>query len=188
MDALLPALVVALIAELGDRTQWLAMLLGDRYRRPAAVLVGIALAAAVNMAAAAAAGIASAALVDHRAIRALIGLALLLAGIGAFFRAKAPPPIDGWKLGTFASSFGAFSILQFGDKTQFAAMAIAAGSGSPWLAAIGATLGVTIANIPAVVLGERWRTIAPLHAIRIGAGVVLALAGFGIGASAIGIV
>lgn len=177
MDALIPAFVVALLAELGDRTQLLAQLLGMRFRRPAAVLAGIALAAIANMALAAVVGAEIASHINHRAIRLLTGVGLLLAASGAVFRVKPVEPVGGWKLGAFLSSAGAFFILALGDKTQFVTAAIAAGSGQPVLAAIGAAAGITLANAPAVVLGDRWPALVSMRAIRIGVGIVLALAG-----------
>ncbi|WBO23112.1 TMEM165/GDT1 family protein [Sphingomonas abietis] len=177
MDALVPAFMVALLAEFGDRTQWLVMLLGDRFRTPAAVIAGIALAAVLNMAIGGAVGMEIAAYIPHRPVQLMTGVGLILAASGAPFRVKPPPTVATWKLGAFFSSAGAFFILALGDKTQFVTGAIAAGSGSPWLAAAGAAAGVTVANVPAVLLGERWSQIVPLRAIRIAAGVLLALAG-----------
>jgi putative Ca2+/H+ antiporter (TMEM165/GDT1 family) len=177
MDALIPAFIVAALAELGDRTQLLAILLGTRFRSPAAVIAGIAIAALATMALGAAAGAAAAAAVSHRALQLMTGLALLLAGAGGFFGVKAAPPIDGWRLGALASSAGAFFILEFGDKTQFVTAAIAGGSGRPVLTAIGAAAGVAIGNVPAVVLGERWPKLVPLRLIRGIVGAVLVLAG-----------
>ena len=187
MDALVPAFVVALLAEIGDRTQLLAMLLGDRFRKPAAVLGGIALAALLNMAIAAAFGAEVALHINHRAIRLMTGVGLVLAASGAAFRVKPAGSIDRWTIGAFASSAGAFFILALGDKTQFVTGAIAAGSGQPMLAAIGAAAGVTVANAPAVVLGQRWPVLAPLRAIRIGAGIALALAGLYLAIGALGL-
>lgn len=177
MDALVPAFLIALLAELGDRTQLLAMALGDRYRRPGAVIAGIALAAILNMGVAGAVGMEIAAYIPHRPVQLLTGVALLLAASGAAFRVKAPPTVDTWRLGAFLSSAGAFFILALGDKTQFAIGALAAGSGYPWLAAAGGAAGVTVANIPPVILGERWPQVVPLRWLRIGAGILLGLAG-----------
>jgi putative Ca2+/H+ antiporter (TMEM165/GDT1 family) len=187
MDALVPAFIVALLAEIGDATQLLAMLLGARFRSPAPVIAGIALAALANMGLGAAAGYELGDVVNHRAIQLMTGLALLLAGGGALFRAKAPDPVDGWKLGAFASSAGAFFILSLFDKTQFVVAALAAGSGGPVLAAIGAAAGVTVANAPAVVLADRWPAMVPLVALRRVAGLLLALAGLYVGFAALGI-
>lgn len=187
MDALIPALIAALLAECGDRTQLLGCALGHRYRSAAAVIAGIALAAGINAALAAAAGGAAAALVDHRALRLLTGLSLVLAGVGALFRPKPAPDLSGWRLGAFASSAGSFLILAFGDKTQFVTAAIAGASDRPVFAGIGSAMGVTIANVPAVILGERWPALVPLRAIRLAAGAALAVAGLAVAALALGI-
>ena len=177
MDALVPAFLIALLAELGDRTQWLAMALGERYRKPGAVIAGITLAAILNMAIAGAVGMEIAAHIPHRPVQLLTGVALILAASGALSRVKAPPTVETWRLGAFLSSAGAFFILALGDKTQFAVGALAAGSGYPWLAAAGGAAGVTVANMPAVILGDRWPEVAPLRWLRSGAGVLLGLAG-----------
>jgi len=177
MDALVPAFLIALLAELGDRTQLLAMALGGHFRRPGAVIAGIALAAILNMVIAGAVGMEIAAYIPHRPVQLLTGVALILAASGAFFRVKAPHTIETWRLGAFLSSAGAFFILALGDKTQFAIGALAAGSGYPWLAAAGGAVGIIVANVPAVILGDRWTTIAPLRWFRLGAGVLLGLAG-----------
>jgi putative Ca2+/H+ antiporter (TMEM165/GDT1 family) len=177
MDALVPAFLIALLAELGDRTQLLAMALGDRFRRPGAVIAGIALAAILNMAIAGAIGLEIAAYIPHRPVQLLTGVALILAASGALFRVKAPPTVETWRLGAVLSSAGAFFILAFGDKTQFAIGALAAGSGYPWLAVAGGAAGVIAAHAPAVMLGERWPAVAPLRWLRAGAGLLLGLAG-----------
>jgi len=187
MDALVPAFIIALLIETGDRTQLLAGLLGARFRRPAAVLGGIALATLLNMALAGVAGAEIAEHINHRAIRLMTGLALLLAGGGAFFRPKPPPAVERWTLGAFLSSAGAFFILAFGEKAQFATAAIAAGSGQPALAAAGAVAGVVLAQVPAVVLGERWPGPVPLRAIRMVAGALMAIAGLVLAIGALGI-
>lgn len=177
MDALLPALIVAALAELGDGTNLLAMLLGRRFGRSLPVLIGIALAAALTMGLGAAAGHAATAVVNHRALLLMTGLALLIAGGSALFRVKPPAAPDGWRLGALVSSFGAFFILEFGDKTQFVIAALAGSSGHPALAAAGGAAGVTLASVPAVLLGDKWTTLAPWRAIRAGIGVVLIVAG-----------
>ena len=177
MDALIPAFIVAALAEIGDRTQLLAILLGTRFRRPAAVIAGIAVAALATMALGAAAGAAAAAAVSHRALQLMTGLALVLAGAGGVSLVKPAPPVERWRLGALASSAGAFFILEFGDKTQFVVAAIAGGSGHPVLTAIGAAAGVVAADAPAVVLGERWPRLVPLRVVRAIVGAVLVLAG-----------
>jgi Ca2+/H+ antiporter, TMEM165/GDT1 family len=188
MDALLPALIVAALAEFGDRTQFLAILLGKRFGKPGAVIAGIALAALLSCAIGAAAGAVIATRINHRAIQLMTGVALILAGGGAALRVKPADPVDGWRLGAFLSSAAAFFLYALFDKTQFMILAIAAGSLQPVPAAIGGAIGVALANAPAVVLGERWPRLVPLRAIRLGAGLILLVAGLFIALQALQIV
>lgn len=188
MDALVPAFIVAALIEFGDRTQLLAILLSKRFGNAGAVLAGIAVAALLNMAIGVAAGVAIAGFVNHTAILLLTGLALIFAGIGAVFRVKPAESVDSWRIGAFASSLGAFFIYALGDKTQFIAVTFSAGSGYPVLTAIGAAAGTLAANVPAVVLGDRWPDIAPLRAMRIGAALLVTLAGLVLAVRALGLV
>ncbi|HEY0270777.1 MAG TPA: TMEM165/GDT1 family protein [Sphingomonas sp.] len=188
MDALVPAFVVAGLLELGDSTQFLAMLLGARFRAPLAVLAGILLAALANMALGAAAGTLIALEINHRAILLMTGLSLILAGGGAQFRVTRPDPVDSWRLGAFLSPALAFFILALFDKTQFVAATISAASGQPVATTIGAAAGITAANAPAVLLGERWPRIAPLRAIRIAIGALLVIAGLYLAFGALGLI
>jgi putative Ca2+/H+ antiporter (TMEM165/GDT1 family) len=188
MDALLPALIVAALAEIGDRTQRLAMLLGKRFARPGAVIAGIALAALLSCGIAAALGSVLATEIDHRAIRLMTGVALLLAGGGAALRVKPADPVDGWRLGPFLSSAAAFFLYALFDKTQFVVAAIAGGSLQPVATAVGGAIGITLVHAPAVVLGDRLPRLVPLAALRTAAGIVLAIAGIVIGLSALQII
>lgn len=188
MDALVPAFIVAALIEFGDRTQLLAILLSKRFGRPGAVLAGIALGALLNMAIGVAAGIAIAGFINHTAIMLMTGLALIFAGVGAPFRVKPPESVDGWRIGAFASSLGVFFLYALGDKTQFVAVTFSAGNGYPILTAIGAAAGTLAANVPAVILGDRWPEIVPLRPIRIGIGIVLVLAGIILAVQALGLV
>lgn len=188
MDALIPAFVLGAACEMGDRTQALAAALGDRYRRPVAIVAGIGVAAAVNMGIAGAGGGALTQAAPHSALLLLTALALLFAGVGAFLPAKPAPALDGWRLGAFASSCGSFLILAFGDKTQFIMAALAGTSGQPVQTAIGATAGIVLANAPAAVLGDQWPRLVPLRALRAGVGGVLTLAALVLAASALRIV
>jgi putative Ca2+/H+ antiporter (TMEM165/GDT1 family) len=188
MDALVPAFVVAAILEIGDTTQLLAILLGTRFRAPLAVLAGIFVAALANMGLGAAAGGLIAAEINHRAILLMTGLSLILAGGGAPFRVKPAESVEKWRLGAFVSSASAFFILALFDKTQFVAATFSAAGGQPISTAIGAAAGITVANAPAVLLGARWPQIAPLRAIRIGAGLLLVLVGLYLCFGALGLI
>ena len=177
MEALLSAFLAAALAEIGDKTQWLALALGLHFRRPLPVLAGIALAALANSAIAAAAGLYIAPMLTREAATLLLALALLSAAAGALWRQKRPGAVDGWKLGAFASSLLAFFILELGDKTQFLSFAIATRTGSPILTALGATAGISLASTVAVALGKGYEKALPVRGLRLGAGILFLLAG-----------
>ncbi|MBV9839938.1 MAG: TMEM165/GDT1 family protein [Sphingomonadaceae bacterium] len=184
MDAILPVLLVSLVLEIGDGTQLLAGLLGARFRKPLCVIVGIFVAALALSAAAAFAGTFAAAEASHRALRLLLGIALISGGIGGFLRVKPPEPVDGWKLGSLLSSFGAFLILAALDKTMFTTFAFSAADGAWMVTAVAAAAGTTLANVPAVVRGG---IVAPRWA-RPAIGGVLIVIGVIIGVAAIGLI
>lgn len=174
MEALLSAFMAAALAELGDKTQWLAFALAVHFRRNGAVLAGIAAAAIANAAIAAAGGILVAPMLNRHAATLLLALALVFAGVGAFLPQKRPA-VGGWKLGAFGTSLAAFFVLELGDKTQFLTFAIAARSPMPVLAASGAAAGVIAAGAAALT-GSAFERL-PLKGMRRGVGVLLTLLG-----------
>jgi putative Ca2+/H+ antiporter (TMEM165/GDT1 family) len=177
MDALLPPLVAAFLAEWGDRTQLLAALLAVRFGRARPVLAGIAIAAFANSLLAALAGQMLADLINFRAITLMTALALLFAGVGALLPQK-PPALEGKGTGgAFLASLFAFVVLAFGDKTQFLTATLAARADSFWLPAIGATVGVVLATVPAVLMADRFAPMLPLRAIRLVSGLAFLLLG-----------
>lgn len=185
MDALLPTFLAALLAEFGDKTQILAGLLAMRYRRNGAVLAGIAVAALANSLIAAAGGRLVADLVNFRAISLMVALALLAAGAGGLLRQREPALSSHGRLGAFAASAIAMFILEFGDKTQFLTLTLAARADSLWLAAIGGAAGIIVAAIPAVALAERFKATLPARAPRIGISLLFLLVGFIVAVSAL---
>ncbi len=177
MDALLPAFLAAALAEVGDKTQLLAILLATRLQRPGAVLGGIAVAALANSLIAAIGGNLVAGYINFRAITLMLAVALISAGASALFRQKQPDIGIYARLGPFAASAIAFFILEFGDKTQFLTFAIAARAHSPILAAAGATAGIVLASAPAVALGAQLPATLPIARIRTGIGILFLLIG-----------
>lgn len=177
MDALLPAFVAAGLAEIGDRTQLLAVLLAIRFRRPGAVLAGVAVAALANSLLAAFGGTMVHDLVNHRAIALMLAVGLVLAGAGCFGRPKPPVVASYGPVGVFGTAAIGFFILEFGDKTQLLTLAIAARVDSLALAALGATAGIVLANTPAVLLAGEWQRRVPLRGIRAGIGALFVVVG-----------
>jgi putative Ca2+/H+ antiporter (TMEM165/GDT1 family) len=173
VDALVPAFLAALLAEFGDKTQILAILLATRFNRPGPVLAGIAVAAIVNSAVAAVGGAMLVGIIPHRAITLLLALALIFAGGGALLPHKQPHVGIYDRLGVFGASLVAFFLLELGDKTQFLTFAFAARSPTPLFAGAGAAAGIVVASLPAVALGAALPATVPLRRIRIGIGVLL---------------
>lgn len=176
METLLGAFMAAGLAEFGDKTQLLVIALMLRFGRPGAVLAGVSAGALANAAIAAAGGAMIHDMIMLRAASLLVALALLYAGIAGLIAARSPE-LRGWKLPAAAAAAIAFFLAEFGDKTQFLTLALAARYDAPLLAAAGATAGIIAANLPVLALGARARALLPLRAIRIGASVCFLLAG-----------
>ena len=178
------ALVAAALAQVGDRSAWLAAILADRYG-PGRVIAMAALALIAASGIAAVAGAVLAPMLAPNAKQLMLALAILLQGGGALFPAKVPERLERWRIGAFATSALGLFILAFGDGVQFIVLALAARAGLPWLAAIGATLGSLAVIAPAAILGEAGWTALPLVALRRATGALFVLASLWIGLAAL---
>ena len=176
VDALMAALVVAALAQIGDRPAWLAAILADRYRSAGVVIVAALLAVAAASGIAAVLGALLALKLTPEAKQLLLALALAMQGGGALWPGKPPERLDGWKLPGFITAFAGLFILLFGDGVQFVVMALAARTPVPALAAVGATLGGLVPLAAAAVLGERGWVALPLATARRVIGGVMLLA------------
>ncbi len=170
MEAFLISTGVVALAEIGDKTQLLALVLAARYRKPVPIVLGILVATLLNHALAGAVGAFVARLIDPQILRWVLGVSFIAMAVWMLIPDKlddeqdAKPP----RFGVFATTLFAFFLLEMGDKTQIATVALAAQY--PQLAAVvaGTTLGMMIANVPAVILGDVAATKLPLklvHAI-----------------------
>jgi putative Ca2+/H+ antiporter (TMEM165/GDT1 family) len=178
VDVLLTTFLAAALAEFGDKTQLLVIILAARFNKPAAVIAAVAVAALANTFIAAAGGVLINGMITLRAISLLVAIALILAAIGNFLPQKRPDMGSTWKTGAFLTTAGCFFLLEFGDKTQFLTAALAARYDSLALAALGATAGIVAANVPAAVLGERAEKVLPLKTLRVATGALFLLVGF----------
>lgn len=167
MDALIPAFIAAALAEMGDKSPWLAAILAARFGRPGAVVLGIIVAATVASALSAIAGTLVQPLLTPNARLLFLALALVFSGIGGLFTLKQPDPLTGWKIGAFATTALGLFILQFGEGTQFLVAGLAANAKVPALAAIGATLGICAVTIPMALAGAALRDRLPIRAMRL---------------------
>ncbi len=186
LEALLVSTGVVAVAEVGDKTQLLALVLAARYRKPVPIILGILVATLANHALAAAVG--------AWLVRAL-GPDTTRWAVGASFLAMAawalvPDKLEGTerapaRLGAFVATLISFFLVEMGDKTQVATVALAAHYEAFVAVVAGTTLGMLIANVPAVLLGEAAATRLPLRLVRgVAAGIfavlgVAALAGVG---------
>lgn len=185
MDALVPAFVVALLTQLGDRSPWLAAILADRFGRPSPVVLAAFLAHSAGIVIAAAAGMLIAPMLTPNSGQLLLALALVFAAAGALWRLKPPDRLEGWKLGAFLTPLLGIFTLALGDTTQFFTLALAARGPSPLLTATGAAAGVVAVNTAAALIGEAgWRRL-PIRAYRIGFGLLCLAAGLVLAARAL---
>lgn len=158
------------IAEIGDKTQLLALVLAARFRAPWPILAGILVATIANHALAAAVGAFAGHLVSDQAARWLLGALFLAFAAWALVPDKfededEPPKRDGASV--FWTTTVAFFLVEMGDKTQVATAALGARFQDVALVAAGTTLGMMVANAPAVLIGEAAATKLPLKLIRL---------------------
>ena len=179
MQAILVSTGVVALAEVGDKTQLLAFVLAARYRRPWPIVAGILVATVFNHALAGAAGAWLMALVSPGVLRWVLGLSFLAMGAWALkpdtLDDGEAPPRSGH--GVFAVTLVAFFLAEMGDKTQLATIALAAAYAAPVAVVAGTTLGMMLANVPAVLLGERLLRRVPLRLVHAVAAAVFALLG-----------
>ncbi|MGJ8537326.1 MAG: TMEM165/GDT1 family protein [Parasphingopyxis sp.] len=175
MDSFFLPLVAAALAEWGDKTQILAMMLAVRFGRPVPIFVGIGIAAAINMGLAAFGGSLIASMISPDAALLFLTLGFAFAAVGAFIPFSDTDADAIWGLGAVTTSAIGFLLIELGDKTQFIAAGFGAVSPNWILAAAGATLGVMLGCAPAIILGEALRERVPLTSVRRSIGIVFAL-------------
>ena len=158
MEAFLVSTGVVALGEMGDKTQLLAMLLAAKFRRPWPIALGILVATLANHALAGAVGQWVAEAIGAQWLRWIIGASFLAMAVWMLI----PDRIDddeteakGLRLGVFGTTVGAFFLAEMGDKTQIATVALAARYDAVVAVVAGTTLGMMIANVPAVWLGDR---------------------------------
>lgn len=189
MDAFLVSTAVVALAEMGDKTQLLAFLLAARFKKPVPIILGILVATILNHGLAGALGTWIAQAVSAEWLRWLLGLSF----IGMALWTLIPDKIeeDETRLtrrwGVFGATLLTFFLAEMGDKTQVATVALAVNYAAPVMVVVGTTLGMLIADVPAVFVGDRFATRLPMRwihgvaaAIFAGLGVLTLL---GVGAS-----
>jgi Ca2+/H+ antiporter, TMEM165/GDT1 family len=178
VEAFLISTMVVGLAEIGDKTQILSMILAARFQRPAPILLGIFAATLANHAVAGFAGTLFGTLLTGPWMRWLLGLSFLSVAVWALLPDKYEG--DAMRLsrkGAFLSTLIAFFFAEIGDKTQIATVGLAARFEVFYAVVAGTTLGMMLSNVPAVVLGDRLAGRLPVKIIRLIAAAVFALLG-----------
>ena len=174
LEALLISTGVVALGEMGDKTQLLALMLAARYRRPLPIIAGILVATLANHALAGLVGEGIARALGPQLLRWVIGGSFLAMAAWMLVPDRIDDEAEGGrrKLGVFGTTVLAFFLAEMGDKTQIATVALAARYQAldHGLAAVvaGTTLGMLLANVPVVLLGDRVAqrvSMALVHAI-----------------------
>jgi Ca2+/H+ antiporter, TMEM165/GDT1 family len=178
MEAFLVSITTISIAEIGDRTQLLSLLLAARYRRPWPIIAGIFCATLANHAAAGALGMWFGSLLNPKTLEVVVGVSMIAMALWTL----KPDKLDenagaGSAMGAFLATLSSFFVAEIGDKTQIATLALAAAYPNLLAVVAGTTAGMMIANVPVVFLGKAFANRLPLKAIHYGAAFLFAVLG-----------
>ena len=177
MEAFLISLSTVAIAEMGDRTQLLSLVLAAQFRKPWHIAAGVLLATLANHAVAGFLGVWFGHFLTPRVIDLVVGISMIAMALWTL----KPDKLDGdesiAQKSAFWATLIAFFIAEIGDKTQIATIALAAGYRNLFSVVAGTTLGMMIANVPVIFLGSAFASRLPLKAIHIGAAILFAVLG-----------
>lgn len=179
MESLLVSTGVVALAEIGDKTQLLAFILAARFKKPVPIILGILVATIVNHGLAGALGAWITAVVRPEVLRWVLGLSF----VGMAVWTLIPDKIEeeetriARRFGVFGATLVTFFLAEMGDKTQIATVAMAAHYATPLLVVIGTTLGMLIADVPAVLVGDKLAHRIPMKLVHSVAAGIFALLG-----------
>jgi len=178
MEALLVSTSIVALAEIGDKTQLLAFVLAAKFRQTTPIVVGILIATLANHAFAGAVGSWLTSLMEPRTLQWLLGVSFLAMALWTLI----PDKLDEddaklARLGVFGTTLVAFFLAEMGDKTQVATVALAAQYQALVTVVAGTTLGMMIANVPAVLLGDRLADRLPVRLVHFIAAAIFAVLG-----------
>jgi len=178
MEAFFVSAAVVAIAEIGDKTQLLALMLAARYRKPIPIILGIFCATLANHALAAWVGAEVAAWIGADAMRWVLAVTFIVMAGWCLIPDKADDgPQATRQAGAFLATLVAFFLLEIGDKTQIATVALAARFNSLLAVTAGTTVGMLLANVPVVLFGDAIAKRLPLKWVRAAAAILFLLLG-----------
>lgn len=158
MKSLILSTSIVALAEIGDKTQLLSFILAARFKRPIPIILGIFTATLINHSLAGALGSWITSVISPAILRWVVGVSFVLMAIWTLI----PDEIEeeetkiAYQLGIFGATFITFFLAEMGDKTQLTTIALAAHYPNPWMVIIGTTLGMLIADVPAVLIGNKF--------------------------------
>jgi putative Ca2+/H+ antiporter (TMEM165/GDT1 family) len=179
LESFLVSTGVVALAEIGDKTQLLAFILAARFKKPLPIVLGILAATIVNHGLAGAVGAWITAAVSPGILRWVLGLSF----IGMAIWTMIPDEIEeeetqvAKRFGVFGATLITFFLAEMGDKTQLATVAMAAHYGTPLTVVAGTTLGMLIADVPAVFVGDKLASKIPMKLVHTIAAAIFALLG-----------
>ena len=167
MEALLTSTLAVALAEIGDKTMLLAIVLATRFRKPVPIVLGILVATLANHGIAAFLGQSVAGLLEGAWFRYVVGASFIAIAAWTLVPDKLEDEeASPTRFGAFVTTTVAFFIVEIGDKTQIATIALGAQFQNVLLVTIGTTLGMMLANVPAVFLGNAIVEKVPLNVVR----------------------
>lgn len=178
MEALLVSTGIVALAEIGDKTQLLAFILAAKFRKPVPIVLGILVATLLNHGFAGALGSFITSLIDPHTMRWILGVSFIVMAAWTLVPDKfdeSDAPVA--RYGVFVTTLIAFFLAEMGDKTQIATVALAAQYQSLIAVVAGTTLGMMIANVPAVFLGDRIANRVPVKVVHRTAASIFAILG-----------
>ncbi|WP_428245798.1 TMEM165/GDT1 family protein [Ferrovibrio sp.] len=180
LEAFFTVFGLVAIAEIGDKTQLLSLLLAAKFRRPWPIMAGILVATVANHAVAAWAGVWLDGLVEPKYLRWALGASFIAMAIWTLkpdTLEDDDAPVKMSRFGAFMGTLVAFFLAEIGDKTQVATTALAARYGEVLIVTAASTLGLFAVNAPVVFLGEKLMRRLPLDLVRKVAAAAFAIVG-----------
>ena len=169
MEAFLVSTGIVALAEMGDKTQLLALLLAARFRKPWPIVLGIFVATIANHAMAGALGAWVTTQISAQVLRWILGASFIAMAVWMLIPDQLDDDVDrkAPRFGVFGTTVVLFFLAEMGDKTQIATVMLAARYEAYFAVVAGTTIGMMLANAPVVWLGERVTRLLPLRAVHI---------------------
>ncbi len=167
LDSFFVSTGIVTLAEMGDKTQLLAFLLAARFKKPLPIILGIFVATIANHGLAGALGAFITTLLSPQTLRWILGLSFIAMAAWTLIPDKIEEE-EGTlasRLGVFGATVITFFLAEMGDKTQIATVALAAHFPNPYLVIAGTTLGMMLADVPAIFLGNKFAARIPMKLV-----------------------